>query len=226
MTSTDNRIEGSGHIQPAEEMRPASPAPSPISQRVLRKRDASTPIIEKDNSIIESEDGDETLTEIDDRNANIPESTINGSELETVAQPTNFGGKNISRTKNPVEKVCNDCKYKVVYNIKCHHCPKILCFNCTMLPRENFLYFFLTASQYRCTDCCVVDLTTRKNINLETHGANLEEEIEKMKSCYESSAATPGILNQSQVDRTPTPPPPSQLPPSFPHNVEKNKISL
>ena len=218
---------------------PPPQSPSPTLTRVLRRRHSSTPIAMKNDSESENDEEEVTLIENDNRNMTISEPGNNDSAPGIVNNPKNIGGKSTGGTKTPVEKMCTECKFMVVYNIKCHHCAKLLCFSCTMLPRENFLYYFLTASQYRCTECCVNDLITKRNIkNLDTHGDKLEEEIEKMKTCSRASesAVNPNTPepSQSQDAAVPTPlpthshphihasathltlPSNSQTPPSFP----------
>ena len=96
---------------------------------------------------------------------------------------------NLPTLKDPTLKDCKNCKFKGVYHIKCRHCATILCFKCTLLPKENFLYFFLTNSQYRCTKCCVDDLIARQK-HLNVHYEKLDSEVELIQNCDENNTLT------------------------------------
>ena len=165
-------------------------------------------------------DPNNTQRRNDDHSEDNDDSTENSAN---TAQPSGFIQPNgltpqqprvDDETKPPVIKDCLNCKFKTAYHIKCKHCPKVLCFSCTLLPRENFLYFFLTNSQYRCTDCCISDLIVRKK-NLDVHFEKLDNEIELIQNCEGSknvnvhlplrpnqgSPESPSIADKSEQNR-------------------------
>ena len=162
---------GKKEMPPSSASPPPSPSPSPpspLTPRVLRNRDTLTPIVEKNDSIIENEDGDKTLTEIDDRqidreiddrHVNFPEST------------------QTDRTKVSDHHSCSICTIQNYYQQACHYCKKVLCFKCTGLPKLNFLFYFKTKSQFRCESCCRKELCENRNVQVDVEVQKLEDEI-------------------------------------------------
>ena len=132
-------------------------------------------------------------------NAVIPPQIPFHSTNSTKNNPTHVE----DMTKSPTLKDCVNCKFKAAYHLKCKHCPRTLCFHCTLLPRENFLYYFLTNSQYRCTECCVTDLIKR-NKDLNEHYIKLDEEFELIKKCDENRRGIAALKNHNLDTAVPT----------------------
>ena len=143
----------------------------------------------------------------------------NNGEIPPAADPTSQAESHVEQEKSKLN-ACNSCQFNLEYVIKCWHCKTILCFSCSMLPKENFLYFFLTCAQYRCKSCCTNDLTTR-NKNPEEHFGKLEEEIKEFENRVKNCVENRDQINQTQnlvssANNSQNNTPPNQVPLNFP----------